>query len=183
MGKAGSGMCCPNAYKVKVSILFSHVAVDSCVLLIYPPAWKGLWCMQGGLPSSARRLAPHSLRTAHFYVHAGQERVRGGTSIISCQCVFLLLLKGIKRDKVLGRLQCEVYRVICPALEKMTKIMNFSEAKEDFRQKVTPIGPPQQRASGFQRSVTYLGGSHPADDCSWQCCWSTMTSLLQITCF
>lgn len=150
MGKAGSGMSCPNACKVKVSILFSHVAVDSCVLLIYPPAWKGLWCMQGGLPSSARRLAPHSLRTAHFYVHAGQERVRGGTSIISCQCVFLLLLKGIKRDKVLGRLQCEVYRVICPALEKMTKIMIFLRQRKISGKKLLPLDHLSRGPVGFR---------------------------------
>lgn len=73
-------------------------------------------------------------------------------------------------------------RVICPVLQKMTKIMIFSEAKEDFRQKVTPVGPSQQRGSRFWRSVTRLGGSHPDDDCCWQHCWSTVTSLLQITC-
>lgn len=106
--------------------------------------------MQGGLPSSARRLAPHSLRTAHFYVHAGQERVRGGTSIISCQCVFLLLLKGIKRDKVLGRLQCEVYRVICPALEKMTKIMIFLRQRKISGKKLLPLDHLSRGPVGFR---------------------------------
>lgn len=86
-----------------------------------------------------------------------------------------------------GRGGCRVRRTgrkgYLPSIGKDDKNNDFSEAKEDFRQKVTPIGPSQQRASGFWRSVTCLGGSHPDDDCSWQRCWSTMTSLLQITCF
>jgi len=69
-----------------------------------------------------------------------------------------------------------------PSVGKDDKSNDFSEAKEDFRQKVTPVGPSQQRGSRFWRSVTRLGGSHPDDDCCWQHCWSTVTSLLQITC-